>query len=288
VEFLIPKAVFITIRGLLINDDGAAGMIKSFATKDLELRFCAVRLRTWTLIPLLTFISYFSWPLAAQLSPVACERAIKEKGIGKGNLFSALSVEKSFRAKWEKIYPEAVKKFNLLEFNHPQDLHITVFYIGSDWKMNLIDKLKPLLQISPTAASVDSGVQLSEMSDGKIIALRIVDFPHSWKEAIEKTNRVLNEMGLKRPDRWDNDFEAHISLAEARKSIPSEGERSQLDAFRKWIDEQMHIKSLRISLSPSPANTLFLSNVSRTSGTKYITLDDFIRTNCSSQLESPN
>lgn len=173
-------------------------------------------------------------PAAAALN--CPEGALDKDGKGAVLLFSAIPLgDTPFGRSWDKARPELLKEFPGLRVEKTENLHITLAFMGVGWDPAKLDEMERLGLEGPDASS--GPVILRSLPDlfspqKHIVALNLGPVPNEWDERLIAKRDEMTAAGLRKRDRFDGVFKAHISLASAPK--PDE-QRAELARFRKWL-----------------------------------------------------
>lgn len=164
------------------------------------------------------------------------EGALDKDGKGAVLLFSAIPLgESAFAKSWAKARPELVKEFPGLRFEKTENLHITLSFNGMGWDPARLAELDELGLEGPDVSS--GPVVLKALPDlfgptKGVVALHLGPVPNEWDERLIAKRDKMTELGLRKRDRFDAVFKAHVSLASAAK--PDEA-RAELARFRSWM-----------------------------------------------------
>ncbi len=164
------------------------------------------------------------------------KEALDKDGKGAVLLFSAIPLgSTSFGKNWDKARPELLKAFPGLRIEKTENLHITLAFMGMGWDPAKLDEMEKLGLEGPDVSS--GPVTLRSLPDlfspqKNIVALNLGPVPNEWDERLISKRDAMTEAGLRKRDRFDGVFKAHISLASAPK--PDE-QRAELARFRAWM-----------------------------------------------------
>lgn len=178
--------------------------------------------------------SFLVRPAAASLS--CPKEALDKDGKGAVLLFSAIPLASTpFGKSWEKARAELVKEFPGLRIEKTKNLHITLAFMGLGWDPAKLDEMEKLGLEGPDVSS--GPVILRSLPDlfspqKNIVALNLGPVPNEWDERLIAKRDAMTEAGLRKRDRFDGVFKAHVSLASAPK--PQE-QRAELARFRSWM-----------------------------------------------------
>jgi 2'-5' RNA ligase len=196
-----------------------------------------------------------------------------------GSLFSAfLFGETPLGRRWAALRPEAEKLFPALKMKAVADLHMTVVYVGRDWRTEDLDRLRQAMALQ-LGAPVRLHPEIATFGrNGQVIAVELKGIPESLQAQIVAMKAQLNAAGLKKPEAYDASFRAHVTLAEAKENPPTAAQRSELQAFAEWIVPRLDLSSLQVSLEPAMPVLLLLAGATRPNPVpEYITVDGFLK-----------
>ena len=186
---------------------------------------------------------------------------LDSRGYGAVPLFSALPMSgSSFAARWSKALPELAKEFPGLRFETPENLHVTLVFVSTaGWDSTRIDEYERYALDGPEVSSgplVMKGVLDTFGPKKDVAVLHLKPVPAEWSSRLMKDRDVLTASGLRPRDRYDDVFEAHVSLAFARDA---EKGRAQLRRFEKRLSAQAsRFDGLEVRLDRSSKPALFL------------------------------
>jgi 2'-5' RNA ligase len=219
-------------------------------------------------------------PDSARAPAAKPDRLLAEKGVKKGYLFSAVSfADSAFGREWARLRPEAEAKFPGLKLAKPEDLHITVVYIGGDWKVEDLDRIRPHAEVAPTATGRMTPEVVRMGRNLQVVAVELHGAPAAWTDSVIAAKSALNGLGLKKPDAYDASFRTHITLAEARHSPPTAADSTELGEFQAWITPAVAAAPGRFSVAVGPRTVvrLWLAGATRPEDSpEYVTVEDFL------------
>lgn len=164
------------------------------------------------------------------------EGSLDKDGHGSALLFSALPLNKTkFARRWGKAQKELAKTFPSLRFETPENLHVTLAFMGGGWDPAKLDVLEKYGLDGPALSSGPLTMKgTPDLFGGKkeVVALHLETVPEEWAKRLMKDRDAMTELGLRKRDRFDDVFTAHVSLAFASK--PDE-QRDELARFEKWM-----------------------------------------------------
>ncbi|HXS99777.1 MAG TPA: 2'-5' RNA ligase family protein [Elusimicrobiota bacterium] len=179
--------------------------------------------------------------------------AVDAQGKGKLLLFSSLPLGKTgFASKWAKVQKEVAKKFPGLRFEKPENLHVTLAFMGAGWDPAKIDEMERLGLEGPDLSSGTLKTKGTPEFYGdrkEVVALTLSPIPREWATRLMKKRQAMTDEGLRKLDKYDGVFKAHVSLASAPK--PGE-QREELARFQKWTaDNAKRLGGLEIAFDRS-------------------------------------
>jgi 2'-5' RNA ligase len=162
--------------------------------------------------------------------------SVDKQGLGSIPLFSSLPLGKTkFARQWKNAAKELSKKFPDLRFEKPENLHVTLVYMGVGWDPAKIDEMEKYALDGPDLSSgtlTMKGIPEMFGDHKEVVALTLTPVPAEWSSRLMKDRKTLTDAGLRKLDKYDGVFKAHVSLASAMK--PDE-QRAELDAFARWM-----------------------------------------------------
>ncbi|MDD5305056.1 MAG: hypothetical protein PHS14_18310 [Elusimicrobia bacterium] len=204
--------------------------------------------------------------------------ALDKDGRGALLLFSALPLGKTkFAKKWGKARNELAKKFPGLAFEKPENLHVTLAFMGAGWKPDDAEAMETLALSGPDLSSgplVMKGAPEMFGPQKQVVALALGPVPGEWSSRLMKDRQALTDKGFRKRDAYDGVFQPHVSLASAPK--PDE-QREELSRFQAWMTE--HAKrfgglNLAFTRDIKPAFFLVLGKGPET---RFVPLREFCR-----------
>lgn len=161
--------------------------------------------------------------------------AVDAQGKGTLLLFSSLPLgQTKFAAKWAKVQKEVAKKFPELRFEKPENLHVTLAFMGAGWDPAKIDEMEKYGLEGPDLSSgtlKTRGIPEFYGDHKEVVALTLAPIPDEWATRLMTRRQIMTDEGLRKLDKYDGVFKAHVSLASAPK--PDE-QRDELARFQKW------------------------------------------------------
>jgi len=215
------------------------------------------------------------------------ENVLAEKSVRKGYLFSAVSFANSaFGAEWSRLRPKAQALYPGLKLTKVEDLHITVVYIGGDWRPEDLDAIRAHALVVPTRPVRLTPEVVRLGRNNHVVAVELHGTPTIWADSVVAAKNVLNRLGLKKPESYDVNFRSHITLAEAGHSPPTAADSTELAGFQSWIGSKVaeNPQTFTVTVGPTTRVRLLLAGTARPDGAPdYITVEDFLK----QQLASP-
>jgi 2'-5' RNA ligase len=198
----------------------------------------------------------------------------------KTDLFSAVSFADSpLGREWSRVRPEAQARFPELRLTQAEDLHLTIVYIGGDWKREDLPRLRPLALIAPPATEQLVPTVSRLGAHDQVVAVELHGSSPAWGEAVVAAKMTLNRLGLKQPESYDSNFRSHLTLAQAKHFSPSPAEAAELAEFSAWMSAQIARDPAKFTVTVGPQTPvqLLLSNAPRArNAPEYVPLEDFL------------
>ncbi|KPJ61073.1 MAG: hypothetical protein AMJ46_03665 [Latescibacteria bacterium DG_63] len=215
------------------------------------------------------------------------ESVLAEKSVEKGYLFSAVSLaDSALGLEWSGLRARAQARYPDLKMTKVEDLHITVAYIGGDWKPEDLDGIRAHALVVP-AAPVQLTPEVVRMGrSSQVVAVELHGKSTAWADSVIAAKKALNRLGLKKPGSYDANFRPHITLAEARRAPPTVADSTQLAGFLAWIGSRVaeNPQKFTVTVGPTTRVRLWLAGTTRPDGAPdYVTVEDFLER----QLASP-
>jgi 2'-5' RNA ligase len=208
------------------------------------------------------------------------DRAPTDQAVERGFLFSAISFgDSAFGVDWSRLRAEARVRFPGLQLTRPEDLHITVVYIGGDWKAEDLDRIRSHALVVPASPGRMTPEVVRMGRNSQVVAVELHGAPQAWTDSVIAARNALNRLGLKQADRYDTNFRAHITLAQARSNPPSQADSTALGGFMAWITPKVAESAARFSVTVGPKTRvrLLLAGATRPEGSpEYITVEHFL------------
>lgn len=200
--------------------------------------------------------------------------------VNKGNLFSAITfADSAFGAEWSRLRAEAQARYPDLVLTRVEDLHVTVVYIGGDWKPEDLDRIRALALVAPAAAVPHTPEVVPLGRNNQVVAVEMHGASTVWADSVIAAKAALNRLGLKKPEGFDTNFRAHITLARASHNPPTPADSTALAGFRSWIGAKVAANPQKFALTIGPATRvlLLLAGTARPDGApEYVTVEDFL------------
>lgn len=217
-------------------------------------------------------------PGATKAAPPA--NAPAEKAVKRGYLFSSISLAKSALGdEWTLLRPEAEAKFPGLKLTRTEDLHITVVYIGGDWKDQDLGRIRAHARVVPASPGRMTPEVVRMGRNNQVVAIEELGAPQAWTDSVIAAKNTLNRLGLKKSDAYDTSFRTHVTLAEARHKPPSASDSTELSGFAAWITPRVAADPAKFSVEVGPKTRieLLLAGTTRPEGApEYITVEAFL------------
>jgi 2'-5' RNA ligase len=203
-----------------------------------------------------------------------------ERAVKRGFLFSAISFgDSAFGVNWSRLRAEAQEKFPDLKLARAEDLHITVVYIGGDWRTEDLDRIRAHALVVPASPGRMTPEVVRMGRNAQVVAVEQHGAPQAWTDSVIASRNELNRLGLKKADHYDTSFRTHITLAEARHNPPSASDSTALAGFAEWITPKVTANPAKFSVTVGPKTRvqLLLAGATRPEGSpEYITVEDFL------------
>lgn len=183
------------------------------------------------------------------------------RGYGAVPLFSALPMSgSSFARRWSRALPGLSKEFPDLRFEKPENLHVTLVFVSTaGWDSTRVDDYEKYAMDGPDVSSgplVMKGALDTFGPKKDVAVLHFSAIPKEWPARLMKDRDVATAKGLRPRDRYDDVFEAHVSLAFARDA---EKDRAELRRFEKRMETHAaDFDGLSVRLDRAERPALFL------------------------------
>jgi 2'-5' RNA ligase len=201
--------------------------------------------------------------------------------VRKGSLFSAVCFgDSAFGAEWSRLRADAQTRFPDLKLTNVEDLHITVVYIGRDWKPEDLDRIRAHALVVPVVPVHFTPEVVPLGHNNQVVVVELHGTPTVWADSVVAAKDVLNRLGLKRPEAYDTNFRTHITLAEARHSPPTPADSTALAGFRSWMAAKVGAdpRKFEVTLGPATRVSLLLAGATRPAGApEYIPVEEFLK-----------
>jgi 2'-5' RNA ligase len=216
------------------------------------------------------------------------ESTLPAKSVKKGNLFSAVSFgDSAFGVEWSRLRAEAQELYPGLELTKVADLHVTVVYIGGNWKAEDLDRIRAHALVVP-AAPVHFTPEVVRLGrNNQVVAVELHGASTAWADSVVAAKSVLNGLGLKKPETYDTNFRAHITLAQAANYPPTSADSANLAGFLSWMGSKVakNPRKFAVTIRPTTRVRLLLAGATRPEDApEYITVEEFLE----QQLASPS
>lgn len=206
--------------------------------------------------------------------------AAAEPVVRKGNLFTAVTfADSALGVEWSRLRAEAQTRFPDLKLTRVEDLHVTVVYVGADWKPEDLDRVRALARVVPAVPVRHTPEVVGLGRNRQVVAVELHGASTLWADSVVAAKAVMNRLGLKRPEGYDSNFRAHVTLAQAGNNPPSAADSTALAGFRSWIAPKVAESPDRFSVTIGPTTRvlLLLAGATRPEGApEYITVEDFL------------
>ena len=167
------------------------------------------------------------------------EGALDKDGRGTLLMFSALPLGRTkFAKEWGKARKELEKEFPGLAFEKPENLHVTLAFMGAGWKLADLDAMETLALDGPDLSSGPLKMKGAPEFYGpkkQVVALELAPVPAEWSSRLMKDRQAMTDKGYRKRDMFDDVFKPHVSLATAPK--PDE-QREELARFKEWMTKR--------------------------------------------------
>jgi 2'-5' RNA ligase len=207
--------------------------------------------------------------------------SIPDTTVRKGNLFSAVSfADSALGAEWSRLRAEAQARYPDLEMTNQEDLHITVVYIGRDWKPEDLDRIRARALVVPAVPVRMTPEVVPLGHNNQVVVVELHGASSVWADSVVVAKDALNRLGLKRPESYDTNFRTHITLAQARHSPPTPADSTELAGFLSWMRSKVAESpdKFAVTIGPTTQVQLLLAGATRPQGApQYITVEDFLK-----------
>ena len=198
---------------------------------------------------------------------------------GGGFLFSAVPLAGTPLARaWSSLRAELQPRFPHLELTLPEDLHVTVVYLG-EWRPVDLPRLRELALVAP-ATPVRLAPRVARFGRaGTVVVIELDPASADWPDAVVAAKAELNRRGLKRPDAYDESFRPHVTLARSRSGKTTVEESAELAAFEAWMGERIAADPATFTLAfgPGTAVRLLVAGTARPDGApRYVPVEDLL------------
>ena len=209
--------------------------------------------------------------------------------VKRGNLFSAVSFAKSpFGAEWTRLRADAQARYPDLRLTRVEDLHITVVYIGADWKPEDLDRIRARALVVPAIPVRHTPEVVRLGRNNQVVAVELHGTSTLWADSVIAAKDVLNRLGLKKPEGYDTNFRTHITLAQARHTPPTPADSTALAGFLSWMGSKVaeNPQKFTVTVGPTTRVLLLLAGATRPEGApEYVTVEEFLKKHPASSLE---
>ena len=207
--------------------------------------------------------------------------ALADQSVRKGNLFSAVSFAKSaFGREWSRLRAEAQTRYPDLRLTKVEDLHITVVYIGGDWRPEDLDRIRARALVVP-AVSVRHTPEVVPLGrNNQVVAVEMHGASTVWADSVVAAKDALNRLGLKKPEGYDTNFRSHVTLAQAAHNPPTPADSTALAGFLSWMSAKVaeDPQKFSVTIGPRTKVLLLLAGATRPEGApEYVTVEEFLK-----------
>jgi 2'-5' RNA ligase len=203
-----------------------------------------------------------------------------ERSVRKGNLFSAISfADSGFGAEWSRLLTDAQARYPGLKLTNREDLHVTVVFIGADWKPEDLGTLRALALVVPRAPVRLAPEVVRLGRNSQVVAVEMHAASTAWADSVVAAKAALNRLGLKKPEGYDTNFRTHITLAQAKHTPPTPADSTDLAGFQSWMGAKVAEDpgKFTLTLGPTTRVQLLLAGATRPEGApEYIPVEDFL------------
>jgi len=206
---------------------------------------------------------------------------VADQAVKKGNLFAAVSFAKSpFGAQWARIRAEAQARYPDLRLTRVEDLHVTVVYIGADWKPEDLDRIRARALVVPAAPVRHTPEVVRLGRNNQVVAVELHGASTAWADSVVAAKDALNRLGLKKPEGYDTNFRSHITLAQAKGNPPTQADSTALAGFLSWMGAKVaeNPRKFTVTIGPRTRVLLLLAGATRPEGApEYVTVEEFLK-----------
>jgi len=232
----------------------------------------------------------------AQAQPDSTKAAVRsggsvptDKPVRKGNLFSAVSFgDSAFGVEWARLRAGAQERFPDLRLTKVEDLHITVAYIGANWRPEDLDRIRALALVVPAAPVRHTPEVVRLGRNSHVVAVELHGASTAWADAVVAAKDSLNRLGLKRPESYDSNFRSHVTLAQVKNNPPTPADSTALADFLSWMAAKVaeNPGKYSVTIGPTTRVRLLLAGTTRPDGApEYVTVEEFLRKHPAASLE---
>jgi 2'-5' RNA ligase len=202
--------------------------------------------------------------------------ALDKDGKGTLLLFSALPLGKTkFAKEWGKAQKELTKTFPGLVFEKPENLHVTLSFMGPGWKPAEAGEMEALALEGPDLSSGPLTMKGAPDLFGpkkQVVALALSPVPEEWASRLMKKRQAMTDKGFRKRDMYDDVFQPHVSLASAPK--PDE-QRDELASFKAWMSARAkRFGGLELPLTRDAKPAFFLV-LGKSPATRFVPLREY-------------
>jgi hypothetical protein len=200
--------------------------------------------------------------------------------VRRGYLFSAVGfADSALGREWAALRGEAQERFPDLRLTQVADLHVTVVYVGADWRPEDLERIRAHALVVPAIPVRLTPEVVALGRNDQVVAVELHPATSAWGDSVVAAKAVLNRAGLRKPERYDSDFRAHVTLAQSAHAPPTPADSTALAAFRPWMAARIAADPRRftVTLGPTTPVLLLLAGATRPAGApEYVTVEDFL------------
>src|ERR1700727_2826580 len=120
--------------------------------------------------------------------------SVDKQGLGTLPLFSSLPLGKTkFASRWAKVQKELAKKFPGLRFEKPENLHVTLAYMGTGWDPARTEEMEKYGLDGPDLSSgtlKTKGAPEFYGDHKEVVALTLSPIPEEWASRLMKDRQT--------------------------------------------------------------------------------------------------
>ncbi len=160
------------------------------------------------------------------------------------------------------------------------DLHITVVYIGGDWKPGDLERIRARALVVPTIPIYFTPEVVRMGRNNQVVVVELHSTSTVWADSVVAAKSALNQLGLKKPESYDSNFRPHITLAQARNNPPTQADSIGLARFMSWMSSKVakNPQKFAVTVGPTTSVRLLLAGTARPDGApEYVPVEDFLK-----------